>query len=460
MVLILQMRRRHYTNPSCLFGDRTWHGRACRRQLLRRRWHRLLQGLQSSRRRHRHVPSWNRVGDCRRCHRRCADRVVAVVRGVKLPQIARRLDAESAGDGGRAVRVGRRKPLELHRLRERRVRGNGGHRRCHGRQPCRRPHPRRHRRDVCGQRRRLLKALHGLALHRGALHWHRHLHLLYRALQVRGLLRDDGHPSHGLVRRGHGSRLRDGLRPRDTGLLADLLFPNQVDRARVLGRAGLAPPLLVICGHPVGRLLVFALLAALAHDVLRTLVLLRAAVAPPGLALVRHAEVRPLLLAVLAALVDDVDGALVLPRARATPSTQPVVRQPEVRALHLAVHAADRQLCPWEVTARHANRRHRLSLSLVLASTPRTTDRSASRTDLHSPRRAAGLKTVCPVPRADRRCERNRLPPNAFLDPVSRSPHDHVSPSSSTTRRAVRTARAASVRHSYSHHRHQQQHQQ
>eukprot|EP01043_Picozoa_sp_COSAG02_P063794 COSAG02_NODE_9141_length_2314_cov_1.926862_2_plen_389_part_01 len=332
--------------------------------------------------------------------------------------------------------------MELHRLRERRVRCNGGHRRCHGRQSCRRPYPRRHRRDVCRQRRRLLKALHGLALRRRALHWHRHLHLLNSALHVRGLLRDDCHPSHGLVRRGHRSRLWDRLWPRDTGLLADLLLPNQIDRAGMLGRAGLAPPLLVIRGHTVGRLFVFALLAALAHDVLRTLVLLRAAMAPPGLALVRHAEVRPLLLAVLAALVDNVDGALVLPRARAAPSAQPVVRQPKVRALHLAVHAADCQLRPWEVTARHPNRRHRLGL----ASAPYATDRSLSLIDLHSLRRTAGRATVCcpasrPAPRAQQ-IPSKRLPRSSLTlttGPRHVAPGFHRTPCSECTENSLPT---------------------
>ena len=62
--------------------------------------------------------------------------------------------------------------------------------------------------------------------------------------------------------------------------LAALLLAHEVDRARVLGRARLAPSLLVVRGHAVRGLLILALLAALADDVLRARVLLRAAVAP------------------------------------------------------------------------------------------------------------------------------------------------------------------------------------
>ena len=147
--------------------------------------------------------------------------------------------------------------------------------------------------------------------------------------------------------------------------LAALLLAHEVDRARVLGRARLAPSLLVVRGHAVRGLLILALLAALADDVLRARVLLRAAVAPERrarvsgvgaggrrgraparLPLVRHAKVRPLLLAILAALVDDVDGALVLPRAGAAPAAQAVRGQPEVRALDLRPERGARRSAP------------------------------------------------------------------------------------------------------------------
>ena len=76
----------------------------------------------------------------------------------------------------------------------------------------------------------------------------------------------------GMVLRGWGGRGGTSL--------AALLLAHEVDCARVLGGARLAPSLLVVRGHAVRGLLILALLAALADDVLRARVLLRAAVAP------------------------------------------------------------------------------------------------------------------------------------------------------------------------------------